>query len=107
MCYNDFNEKCVKEFCIFSAIIKIFRGVFGASQTPGLISAIRKKQASLIFNYFASMICLPSLVTFHVVFFFYRVSFMPTTCLQAISVYLTRCSTINPILVKTAVCYLR
>lgn len=52
MCYNDFNEKCVKEFCIFSAIIKIFRGVFGASQTPGLISAIRKKQASLIFNYF-------------------------------------------------------
>lgn len=69
MCYNDFNEKCVKEFCIFSAIIKIFRGVFGASQTPGLISAIRKKQASLIFNYFASIICLPSLVTFHVVFF--------------------------------------
>lgn len=106
MCYNDFNEKCVKEFCIFSAIIKIFRGVFGASQTPGLISAIRKKQASLIFNYFASIICLPSLVTFHVVFF-YRVSFMPTTCLQAISVYLTRCLSINPILVKTAVCYLR
>lgn len=101
MCYNDFNEKCVKEFCIFSAIIKIFRGVFGASQTPGLISAI-----SLIFNYFASIICLPSLVTFHVVFF-YRVFFMPTTCLQAISVYLTRCSSINPILVKTAVCYLR
>lgn len=31
MCCNDFNEKCVKEFCIFSVIIKIFWGVFGVS----------------------------------------------------------------------------